>query len=154
MAFVQRFEKFIHKGTQSGVQIINIFLRMSVVKNIVCADIKLQRRKIGASFNDEIGIIHRIEYKFVGVLLMMLILMVLSAVIWLLKILYIILHTAFILIKNNNYRGKDEQIDKKSRRHEPISSSLVYFIIFTCQFKNFLWVNLNEFVIIFCHQYR
>jgi hypothetical protein len=63
MAFVQRFEKFIHKGTQNGVQLASIFLR--TVRDMR-ADIKMQCRKIGAGFNDEICINHhRIGYKFV-----------------------------------------------------------------------------------------
>jgi hypothetical protein len=62
MAFVQRFEKFIHQGTQNGVQLVEIILIIIKVEYI-----KIQHRKIGAGFNDEIGIIHhRIAYKFVG----------------------------------------------------------------------------------------
>jgi hypothetical protein len=57
MAFVQRFEKFIHKGTQNGVQ---------HVPREISVDVKMQHRKIGTGFNDKIGITHRIGYKFVG----------------------------------------------------------------------------------------
>jgi hypothetical protein len=50
---------------QNGVQLVKIILRIPTVKHIVSVDIKTQHRKIGAAFNDEIGIIHRIGNKFV-----------------------------------------------------------------------------------------
>jgi hypothetical protein len=67
MAFVERFEKFIHKGTQNGVQLVQKILKLlSRLHGIINVYIKMQRRKIGAGFNDEIGIIHhRIACKFV-----------------------------------------------------------------------------------------
>jgi hypothetical protein len=62
MAFVQRFEKFIHKGTQKGVR----FVKTTLIVKEMSSDIKMQGCKIGAGFNDEICIIHRIGYhKFV-----------------------------------------------------------------------------------------
>jgi hypothetical protein len=64
MAFVQRLEKFIRKGTQSGVQLVKIIHRIT---NEISGDIKIQCGKIGAGFTDEIGITHRIGYyKFIG----------------------------------------------------------------------------------------
>jgi hypothetical protein len=71
MAFVECFEIFVLKGTQNGVQRVQKILccsqLLSIIGIIKVVYIKMQRRKIGAGFNDEIGIIHhRIEYKFVG----------------------------------------------------------------------------------------
>jgi hypothetical protein len=63
MAFFQRFE-FIHEGTQKGVQLVNIIVRIHIVTEIR-VDIKMQHCKIGAGLNNKIGIIHRIGYKFV-----------------------------------------------------------------------------------------
>jgi hypothetical protein len=64
MAFVQWFEKIIHKGTQNGVRLVKKILHTVEGK---IEEIKMQRGKIGASLNDEIGIINnRIGHKFVG----------------------------------------------------------------------------------------
>jgi hypothetical protein len=46
---------------QNGVQLVNIRTPKEIT-----GDIKMQRRKIGAVFNDQIGITPRIGYKFVG----------------------------------------------------------------------------------------
>jgi hypothetical protein len=65
MAFVQMFEKVIHKRTQMGVQFVKIILRIfTVIEKSV--DIKMQCRKFGAGLNDQIGITRQIGYyKFV-----------------------------------------------------------------------------------------
>jgi hypothetical protein len=65
MAFVQRFEKFIDKGMEKGVQVADIILRIPTVIHIVSVDIKMQCRKIGAGLNNKIGITHQIGHKFV-----------------------------------------------------------------------------------------
>jgi hypothetical protein len=123
MAFVQRFEKFIHKGTQNGVQLVKIILCIPTVKHILNVDIKMQCHKIGAGINDEIGITHRIGYhKFVGFDVAFdgdfigFVSSNLVTEIFLINI----LHSSFTLIRNCklNYRGM------KSPRYVRIISSL------------------------------
>jgi hypothetical protein len=121
MAFFQRIEKFIHKGTQNGIHSVKITL-MVIDMN---ADMKIQSRKIGTCFNDEIGITHRIGHKFVGFDSAFdgdfngFVSSDLAT-----EISYNILPSGFILIRNSNYRGKDEQTEKRSSSNMSKTSSL------------------------------
>jgi hypothetical protein len=119
LAFVERFEKFIHKGTRNGVQLVQKILWSVPFIRIIKFDyIKMQRRKIGAGFNDKIGIIHHriaYPYKIVGYAVDSAFYGdfngFVSCNLATENFIYNILPSAFIFIRN--YRGKDEQQTEK-----------------------------------------